>query len=187
MIKNKIKQTILQLCFSAISLVAMAGTDNIAPLARISASTSLNESFKADNVKDGLIGLFNTGEWACEGVTTDWGYVRFPWIQLDWEKPQAINKIILYDRPAADEHIASGKLIFSDGSIVWVNEIPNDGTAKVVRFNARNVNAVRFVTTDGDGKDIGFSEIEVFTERTAAKAPRTGVCRRDGRGIAWAG
>ena len=168
MIKKYSKQFILQLSLSAVSLVAVAGTDNIAPWAKTTASTSLNENFKAANVTDGMIGLFNKGEWACEGVTTDWGYVRFPWIQLDWERPQAINKILLYDRPSADEHIASGKLIFSDGSIVWVNEIPNDGTAKPIKFEARNVTSVRFVTTDGDGKDIGFSEIEVYTERTEA-------------------
>ena len=95
-------------------------------------------------------------------ITTDWGYVRFPWIQLDWEQPQSINKIILYDRPSASEHIASGKLVFSDGSVVWVDEIPNDGTAKVVKFEPKNVISVRFVTTDGDGKDLGFSEIEVY-------------------------
>ncbi len=148
------------------TLHAAAGTDNIAPQATVSASTTLNDSFKPDNVKDGLIGIRGKGEWACEGVTTDWGYVRFPWIQLDWKEPQAINKIILYDRPSADEHTASGKLLFSDGSIVWVNEIPNDGTAKLVQFETKNVTSVRFITTDGNGKDLGFSEIEVYTART---------------------
>jgi predicted alpha-1,2-mannosidase len=165
-LKKKIKQTIALLSFSVIGLTAKAGTDNIAPQAKISASTTLNESFKADNVIDGLIGIQNKGEWACEGVTTDWGYVRFPWIQLDWEQPQAINKILLYDRASAAEHIASGKLVFSDGSVVWVNEIPNDGTAKLVTFETKRITSVRFVTTDGDGKDLGFSEIEVFPART---------------------
>ncbi|MGZ3979555.1 MAG: GH92 family glycosyl hydrolase, partial [Flavisolibacter sp.] len=116
---------------------------------------------------DGIIGVANKGEWACEGETTDWGYVRFPWIQLEWDQPQEINRIILYDRPSLDEHIASGKLVFSDGSEVWVDEIPNDGTARVVNFDKKKVRSVRFVVTDGDGKDLGFSEIEVFPSRTA--------------------
>lgn len=166
MIQKAIKQIIALLGLFVLNLKAVAGTDNIAVHARVSASTFLNDKFSADNIKDGLIGVANKGEWACEGITTDWGYIRFPWIQLDWEQLQAINKIVLYDRPSTDEHIASGKLVFSDGSEVWVDEIPNDGTAKVVKFETKNVKSVRFVTTDGDGKDLGFSEIEVFPART---------------------
>lgn len=165
---RRIRQALSPVVVLFCSLCANAGTDNLAPAAAVSASSVLNARYKADNVKDGLIGIQDKGEWACEGVNTDWGYVRFPWIQLDWQQPQAINKIILYDRPSADEHIASGKLLFSDGTMVWVGEIPNDGTAKVVSFAAKTVTSVRFVTTDGDGKDLGFSEIEVYPERTQA-------------------
>lgn len=168
MIQKKFKQLIGFICLTAASFNAVAGTDNIAGNAKVSASTSLNNNYKADNVKDGLIGVANKGEWACEGVTTDWGYIRFPWIELEWTNAQTIDKIILYDRPSTDEHIAGGKLVFDDGSIVWVNEIPNDGTAKVVKFNTKIVKSVRFVTTDGDGKDLGFSEIEVYPTRTDA-------------------
>ena len=149
------------------NLSAIAGTDNIAPYAKVTASSSLNNQFKAENVTDGLIGVANKGEWACEGVTTDWGYIRFPWIQLDWEQPQAIDKILLFDRPSRNEHTAGGKLVFSDGSEVWVNQIPDDGTAKLVKFETKTVTSVRFVTTDGDGKDLGFSEIEVYPARNS--------------------
>jgi predicted alpha-1,2-mannosidase len=147
-------------------LNGFAGTDNIAVNAQVTASTTLNGNFQPTNIIDGLIGVDGKGEWACEGVTTDWGYVRFPWIQLTWQQPQTINKIVLFDRSSLAEHIASGKLIFSDGSIVWVNEIPNDGSAKLVEFAGKTVTSVRFVTTDGDGKDLGFSEIEVYPART---------------------
>lgn len=151
---------------TGLTQLAFAGTDNIAPQAKVSASTSLDANYAPANVTDGIIGVANKGEWACVGVTTDWGYVRFPWIQLDWSQPQMIDRIILYDRPSESDHIAGGKLVFSDGSIVWVNEIPNDGTAKLVKFEARSASSVRFITTDGDGKDLGFSEIEVFPARS---------------------
>lgn len=164
---KKIKQFIILIGLALLSLNAFAGTDNIAPQAKVTASSSLNSQFKADNIKDGIIGVANKGEWACEGDTTDWGYVRFPWIQLDWDQPQAINKILLFDRPALNNHIAGGRLIFSDGSIVWVNEIPNDGTVKSVKFETRNVTSVRFETTDGNGRDLGFSEIEVYPARNS--------------------
>lgn len=147
--------------FSFVLNVA-AGPDNIAPLATISASSSLNQHFSANNISDGRIGIAEEGEWACEGVTTDWGYIRFPWIQLDWEQPQIINKIVLYDRPSLQEHVAGGKLLFSDGSIIWVNQLRNDGSGKAVHFSPKKIEWVRFIVTDGTGSDLGLSEFEVF-------------------------
>jgi predicted alpha-1,2-mannosidase len=156
------KKIAASLSLSIIYFHVFATTDNIAVNAKVTASTFLNKRFVASNVIDGMIGIDGKGEWACEGATTDWGYVRFPWIQLDWGKTQRVNRLVLYDRPSLDEHIASGKLLFSDSSIIWVDEIPNDGTAKAVSFQTKNIKWVRFITTDGDGKDLGFSEIEVY-------------------------
>lgn len=157
---------LLLLCFIAIG--GIAGTDNIAPLSRVTASSFLNDRCKPANVADGLIGVENLGEWACEGVTTDWGYIRFPWIQLDWNQPQVIDKIIIYDRPSMKEFTAGCKLLFSDGSEIYVDEIPNDGSAKLVKFTPRAITSLRLITIDGEGKDLGYSEIEVFPARTAA-------------------
>jgi predicted alpha-1,2-mannosidase len=130
--------------------------------AKVTTSTTLSGKYSPKNATDGIIGVPGKGQWACEGKTTDWGYVRFPWLQLEWEKPQSINKIILYDRPELNEHIATTRLEFSDGSVVWANQIPNDGTARVVTFSARTVKWVKCVITDGTGSDLGFSEIEVY-------------------------
>lgn len=142
--------------------VLMAGPGNIAPSATVTASTSRDGQFDAKNVTDGRIGIDGKGEWACEGVTTDWGYIRFPWIQLGWKQSQVINRIVLYDRASLKEHIAGGRLEFSDGSSIWVNQLPNDGTGKSISFPDKTVNWVKFVVTDGTGSDLGFSEIEVF-------------------------
>jgi predicted alpha-1,2-mannosidase len=139
-----------------------AGPDNIASKARITASSDRGPEFGASKIADGLIRIHNKGEWACLGDTTDWGYIRFPWIQLEWPADQKINRVVLYDRPSMREHIAGGKLVFSDGSIVWVNQIPNDGTGKAITFETKAVRWVKFVTTDGTGKDLGLSEIEVY-------------------------
>lgn len=139
-----------------------AGPGNIAPAATITASSSLNNRSAAVNIADGIIGVDGKGEWACEGVSTDWGYVRFPWIQLTWQTSQVINKIVLYDRASLKEHIAGGKLEFSDGSVVWVNELPNEGLGKAITFPDKKITWVKFVTTDGTGSDLGFSEVEVF-------------------------
>lgn len=160
--KSRDFNLLILIAFFVGCLPTYAGTDNIAPKAKITASTELNKNFKAENIIDGIIGLNGKNEWACEGQKTYWGYIRHPWIQLDWETKVGINKIVFYDRPSANEHIAAGRITFSDGSIIWVNEIPNDGTAKVVKFDTKYVTSFKFEVTDATGKDLGLSEIEVF-------------------------
>lgn len=153
-------------CFCLLFLLQLAKAhatpDNIAPKAKVTASTILNDAYSADHVTDGIIGVPGMGEWACLGDTTDWGYIRFPWIQLTWDAPQKINRIVLFDRPSPKDHIAGGKLLFSDGSMLWVNQIANEGFGKEIRFDTKTVTWVKFITTDGKGKDLGFSEIEVY-------------------------
>ncbi|UAY51929.1 GH92 family glycosyl hydrolase [Ferruginibacter albus] len=157
-----IKKTLFLFLTSFIVIIAKAGTNNIARLATITASSISGKGFEAKNIADGLIGIDGMGEWACEGDTTDWGYIRFPWIQLEWQQPQLINKVVLYDRASLRENIAGGKLIFSDGSIVWVNQIPADGTGLAVTFETKKTKWIKFEATDGSGRELGFSEIEVF-------------------------
>lgn len=41
-------------------------------------------------------------------------------------------------------------------------QIPNNGSPKVVEFPARKTKWIRFEVTDGDGVNLGLSEIEVF-------------------------
>ncbi len=148
------------LLFSVVT--AYGGPGNIAGKAKVTVSTQLNDDFSGNKAIDGIIGIDGAGEWACEGVTTDWGYIRFPWIQLEWNAPQVINRIVLYDRSSPEENIAGGKLLFSDGSEIWINQLPADGTGKAIHFSNKKINWVRFVVTDGTGADLGLSEIEVF-------------------------
>ena len=68
----------LLLCMIPIAQFSYAGPGNIAPLAKATASTFANESYAAQNVTDGCIDVDGKGEWACAGVTTDWGYIRLP-------------------------------------------------------------------------------------------------------------
>lgn len=153
---------LLTIILSGLFLYSKAESDNIAPFARVTASSSQSAATKPSNVTDGIIGIDGKGEWVCEGETADWGYIKFPWIQLDWDNTMSVNRIVLYDRPSEKTHAASGKLVFSDGSVVWVDGIPDNGTAKAVQFSTKKIKWVRFVVTDGTGKDIGLSEIEVF-------------------------
>src|SRR5690606_36228737 len=110
---------------------------------------SLNSNFDGSNAVDGIIGVDGKGEWACEGILTSWGDLRYPWIQFDWEKEYIISRIVLYDRVNTYDNIAGGKLVFSDGTELYVNQIPNNGFGKEVKFAAKKVKWVKFVATDG--------------------------------------
>ena len=145
-----------------IATTLWANPHNIAPKAVVTVSTTMSKDYNGQLATDGIIGVADQGEWACEAETIFWGYIRYPWIKLDWGEKVHINRVIVYDRPALDEHTAGGRLIFSDGSRVNVTAIPNDGTARMVTFPEKEVEWVKFEVMDGDGDNLGLSEIEVY-------------------------
>lgn len=159
---NALKFNLVILYFFFFLGGVFAGPKNIAPKAKVTSSSNLNDYFNAKNAIDGVIRIADKGEWACEGNGTFWGFIRYPWIQLDWDTLQNIDKIILYDRASLDIHTAGGRLKFSDGSVISVNALPNNGAAKVVTFESKKVDWVRFEVIDGIGLALGLSEIEVF-------------------------
>lgn len=145
----------------AFANVCMAGPRNIAPQAKITVSTEARPATAGNFVADGIIGVDEKGEWACEGKGAP-GNIRLPWIQFDWDTPQWIDKIVLFDRPSLKVNITGAKILFSDGSIEWARQIPNDGTGIAINFSARKATWVRIVATDGIGGELGFSEVEIY-------------------------
>lgn len=141
---------------------AHAGPDNIALNARAKASSSLSSNFSPSRAIDGDIRILNKNEWLSKSTMTFWGQIDYPWIQLDWDSAQNINKILLFDRPTVESHTSGGILHFSDGTSISVLQIPNDGSPKEVSFASKNVTWFRFEVTDGDGTNLGLSEIEVY-------------------------
>lgn len=150
--------------FLLMAFVSSSGATmrNIAPAAKVTSSGCLSEAYEAANVTDGVIGWENAGEWACKGHVTSWGEMFLPWVRLDWGNDVTVSRIVIYDRPSENEHLSGGTLLFSDGSHLSVTGIPNDGSPKELLFDPKTVKWVRFEATDGDGKNIGLSEIEVF-------------------------
>jgi len=151
------------LALAALGIVPLVWAgDNIAPLAEVSGSSEFSARYAVSRVNDRIIGVRDQGEWACEGRTEFWGGIRYPWVQLTWSEPQTIDRLVLYDRASLDEHTAGGTLEFSDGSKVRAFTIPNRGGPKAVTFEPKTISWVRFQITDGLGKNLGLSEIEVF-------------------------
>lgn len=140
----------------------ISSSSNIAPVATVTSSYNWGEEKSDSNVTDGIIRIANHGEWTSESGITSWGAINYPWIQLDWDTPQKINKIILFDRADEKTHTAGGTLFFSDGEEISVFQIPNDGSPKQITFPSKEVEWVRFEVTDGHGLNLGLSEIEVY-------------------------
>ena len=156
------KKSLLLILMTLLPLSVGAVGRNIAPLARVTVSSELEPALGASCLNDGLIGYDGRGEWACRGSVTPWGIMSLPLVELRWDREYTIDRIILYDRVRPDEHTAGGTLYFSDGSRIGVTAIPNDGAPKAVAFEPKTVSWIWFEATDGAGKDIGLSEMEVF-------------------------
>ncbi|MDR2776401.1 MAG: discoidin domain-containing protein, partial [Tannerella sp.] len=156
----KVKTMCFLLVFGSFTSNLIAGPDNIAPFAWVTASSVSSDSHE-HNVIDGRPGVENRYEWASQSHATYWGE-NYPWIQLTWDQPRVINRIILYDRATPASHTAGGILHFSDGTSLLVLAVPNNGEAKTVDFPAKKVRWVKFEVTDGDGPQLGLSEMEVY-------------------------
>ncbi|MCG2462842.1 GH92 family glycosyl hydrolase [Flavobacteriaceae bacterium F89] len=165
------KAAIVILLFIMMLNKVLAGPDNIALTAKAKASASLDDDFKASNVNDGLVYYDKLGEWSSDSKMNFWGGVNYPWVQLDWEESQTINKIIIYDRLSLKSHTAGGTLFFSDGTQISVTAIANNGTPKTIEFPDKKVRWVKFQVTDGDGDNLGLSEIEVYPAPEDYKDP----------------
>ncbi len=126
---------------------------SIASLATVTASSELNKGFVCDNITDGIISVDGQGSWMAKGTEA--------WIMLSWEKPQFVDKIVVFNYPSEEGRVLSGQLMFSDGSVIDV-ELPNDGTAKSIEFIEKNTSSIRFIVNKGFGKNIGLSELEVY-------------------------
>ncbi|MEQ7009710.1 glycoside hydrolase domain-containing protein [Actinopolymorpha sp. B17G11] len=87
-----------------------------------------------------------------------------PWIEMSWDEPQTLHRIVLNDRLSPSSNAQAGRLSFSDGSSIAVEDIPADGSSKTVRFPPRKVDSVRFTVTGGEGDNVGLNEIEVWDD-----------------------
>ena len=135
---------------------------SIASLSKIKASSELNAGFSAGNIADGVMAVENKGCWMARGKNA--------WVQLNWGKPQLVSKVVIYNFPLNNGRVTTGQLVFSDGSSIAVG-LPNDGTAKAIEFAEKKTTSVRFIAIDGNGENLGLSEIEVFPSPNQCNDP----------------
>ena len=86
-------------------------------------------------------------------------------IRLNWNQPEKVSRVWLFDRPNLKDQVTSGMLLFSDGSTINVSELPNDARScreisfpeKTITWMAFFVNTVSATTTNA-----GLAEFAVF-------------------------
>ena len=132
-----------------IPLYVSAGPDNIAPAAKVKASSSV-PGYECQHVTDGIVCIQDQGEWASNSSVSFYGSIDYPWLELEWDTPRSIDRIHLYDRPSQQIHTAGITIHFDDGNRLSVNTISNDGTVKVVEFAPKTTKRLRFEVTEGD-------------------------------------
>lgn len=139
-----------------------ATTYNIAPLAKLEASSESN-GYPVSGLVDGYSRIMDMKEWRSSSTETFWGQIDYPSVKFEWDRPYLVNRIILYDRPTPDSHIAGATIYFSDSTKIYVHAIDNGGMPKVIDFDTKKVDWIKVEVTDADGVNVGFSEVEVYT------------------------
>jgi hypothetical protein len=137
--------------------------NNIALRANVTVSSS-NKKYR---IFSELITYF--GEGAVDGnVPNEWvseGEKGTAMIRLNWNQPEKISGVWLFDRSNLNDQVKSGMLVFSDGSTIPVGELPNDAKSckeivfpeKTVTWAAFFVNSVSETTSN-----VGLAEFAVF-------------------------
>lgn len=162
---------IILLLVSSVANLVFAMGGNLALRAKITVSSAMDAQHDGSCVADGIIRMANKGNWVSNSNETFWGEIDLPWVKLEWDKDVYINKVVLYDLPSPKSHIASGVLRFSDGSSVRVLQIPAGGAPRIVEFAPRKTKWVKFEATDGEGKHLGLSELEVYEAPESLSSP----------------
>jgi LmbE family N-acetylglucosaminyl deacetylase len=144
-------------------LTALPSVDeNVAPLAAVMASSQDTQqgqlAVKAvDGVVDGYPGD-SSREWATavEGAGSS--------LELAWPDPIVVSRIVLHDRPNANDQVTAATLQFSDGSSLSTGTLPNDGSALTLSFAAKTITSVQFSVTGVSSTtgNVGLAEIEVY-------------------------
>ena len=93
-----------------------------------------------------------------------------PWVELQWNSPQRIDRIRLYDLPALGTQVLAATATFDGGDpLAWRAWLSDRAYAPgEVSFAPRTVSTLRLTITDSRGSAPAFSRIEAFATQCAA-------------------
>ncbi|MGB9836981.1 MAG: DUF7402 domain-containing protein, partial [Candidatus Saccharicenans sp.] len=145
--------------------------DNIALRARVSVSSVQEKSkpmtelpqYFGEGAVDGVIEYkdeINSHEWVSQEKST-------AMIRLSWDRPETVSKVWLFDLPNLKDHVLSGVLVFSDGTSLRVDELPNDAkSAREISLPAKKISWLAFIidSVSKETRNAGLAEIAVFRQ-----------------------
>lgn len=149
--------------------------NNVAPEAAVSANSEMHDGspywfipaiyegwYAAENVVNGWADSTlpvdsPENEWASAGEA-------YPEITIGWDKPVSVGTVVLYDRIGSEDCVWAGEISFDKGEIIYFDGIDNNGDPCYVDIPDVLTTSVTITVTDSAGPNIGFAEIEVFTE-----------------------
>lgn len=147
--------TYAQLSEFRVILKRRTPVDNLAFNADVKVSGESSVKYDKQGINDNIIAEFGgIGEWR-SGDEAD------KWVELTWDEPQTINRVILHDSAKYENWTKAGILYFSDGSEIEVKDIKNTGYPRDITFDAKTVTSVKFKITDYEG-EANISEFQVF-------------------------
>ncbi len=100
-------------------------------------------------------------QWVSDGEKTS------AMIRLNWNSPEKVSRVWLFDHPGIKDQITSGMLVFSDGSTYSVGELPNDAkSCKQIVFEEKEITWLAFMVTSVSEttQNAGLAEFAVFSE-----------------------
>ncbi len=138
----------------------LTSQSNLALKSRVTVSSTA-DGYSANAVIDGIVDGFpnnSDNEWASDGQTVG------AKVRLSWDNKIEVGKIWLFDRPTHNEHIIAGGIKLSDGTTMYIGELPNaEYAGKEISFPTKEIEWMEFVVLGvGRGNSIGLSEIAVF-------------------------
>jgi hypothetical protein len=111
-----------------------------------------------DGLVDGYPGN-SAAEWATVGGRGG------SWLQLAWGSAVPVGRVVLHDRPNANDQVTGATITFSDGTTVVLGALQNTAGGTTLTFPARSVRSLRITVTSVSGttENIGLAEIQVYS------------------------
>eukprot|EP00727_Mastigamoeba_balamuthi_P000940 m51a1_g10843 putative cathepsin f precursor (846) ;mRNA; f:27667-31774 len=148
---------------------------NVAPLAVVTASSSVSRSHGAIN--DGVVdGIQRTAPTTVGDAVREWvsREAKGAWIELNWTAPRVVGRIDIHDSVGCGSNVVKGALylegVGGQRLLVPVGPLDNSGLAYTVVVEPLALKSLRFVVeqTNKGLRQVGLAEIKVFEARKSA-------------------
>lgn len=118
--------------------------------------------YAAANLYDGYFDImsYENCEWSSAGDP-------YPSITLKWNNNIKIGTIVLYDRYDSADNAITGTIKFGDGNVIDFTGLDPEGRALYVDVPDVDASSFTITVTESAASNIGFGEIEVYTEHYA--------------------